>query len=174
MLIFHRHATRIRNFVEDLIHNATDPSFASGPHGPTAHPEELGEGFFVARGRLTMLDERAFQWDPPRIMEALSYAHRGGLDLDIFTRDEIKISMHLVDDSFRESARVRKAFLSVLETSDCGHKALELMHRLGLLQAFTAEFDRICFQVQHDPFLHTQRMSTATGMRVCARTPSTP
>ncbi|MGQ9655270.1 MAG: HD domain-containing protein, partial [Thermodesulfobacteriota bacterium] len=72
--------------------------------------------------------------------------------LDIFTRDEIKISMHLVDDSFRKSARVRKAFLSVLETSDCGHKALELMHRLGLLQAFIPEFDRICFQVQHDAY----------------------
>lgn len=152
MRIFHRHAMRIRNFVEDLIHKATDPSLASGPHGPTTYPEELGEGFFVVRGRLTMLDERAFQLDPPRIMEALAYAHREGLDLDIFTRDEIKISVHLVDDSFRRSARVRKAFLSVLGTPDCGHKALELMHRLGLLQAFIPEFDRICFQVQHDAY----------------------
>ncbi len=152
MRIYHRNAMRIRNFVEDLIHKATDPSLASGPHGPTAYPEELGEGFFVVRGRLTMLDERAFQLDPPRIMEALAYAHREGLELDIFTRDEMKISVHLVDESFRKSARVRKAFLSLLGTPDCGHKALELMHRLGLLQAFIPEFHGICFQVQHDAY----------------------
>jgi [protein-PII] uridylyltransferase len=152
MRLFYRHAMRIRSFVEDLIQKATDPSLASGPDGPTAFPEELGGEFFVARGRLTLLDERAFQLDPARIMEVLAYVHKEGLELDIFTRDEIKGSLHLVDDHFRKSPRARNAFLSMLEGQDCGHKALELMHRLGLLQAYIPEFGSICFQVQHDAY----------------------
>lgn len=149
---FYRHATRIRYFAEDIIQKATDPSLASGPKGPTFVPEELGHEFMVVRGRLTLLDEQAFENDPPRMMEAILYAHHKGLDLDLFTRDQIKTSLQLVDDRFLKSKRVRRAFLSLLEEPDCGHKALELMHRLGMLQAYIPEFGRICFQVQHDAY----------------------
>jgi [protein-PII] uridylyltransferase len=149
---FYRHATRVRYFLEDIIHKATDPSLASGPGGPTFFPAELGEGFLVVRGRLTLLDEQVFKVDPPRIMEAIAFAAREGFDLDIFTRDEIKHSLNLVDKDFRCSARVQEAFFALLETPDCGHGALELMHRLGLLQAYIPEFQAICFQVQHDAY----------------------
>ena len=149
---YYRCATRIRYFAEEIIQKVTDPSLASGPQGITYVPKELGEGFRVVRGRLTLLDERVFELDPPRMMEAIAYAHREGLDLDLLVRDELKASLHLVDPGFCRSRRVRDAFFSILGTPDCGYKALELMHRVGLLQAYIPEFDRICFQVQHDAY----------------------
>jgi [protein-PII] uridylyltransferase len=152
MRTYYRNATRIRYFAEDIIHKATDPSLASGPQGPTFSPEELGDRFLAVRGRLTLLDDRAFEMDPPRMMEAIAFAHRKGLDVDIFTRDQIKASVHLVDERFLRSRRVRDAFLSLLGSDDCGSKALELMHHLGLLQAYIPEFRDICFEVQHDAY----------------------
>lgn len=149
---YYRHATRVRYFVEECIQKVTDPSLGAGPEGPSYVPEELGCGFQVIRGRLTLVDERAFSQDPARIMEAIAYAHEHGVQLDLFTRDEIKASLDMVDAGFRRSRRVRDAFLSMLETDDCGYGALELMHRLGLLQAYVPEFGKICFQVQHDAY----------------------
>jgi len=149
---FYRHTTRVRYFVEDLAHKATDPSLAAGPKGPTFAPGELGEGFLVVRGRLTLLDDRVFERDPPRILEALGFAHKEGIALDIFIRDQLKESLHLIDGRFRRSRRVREAFLSLLDTPDCGYRALEIMHRLGVLQAYIPEFHRVCFQVQHDAY----------------------
>jgi len=115
-------------------------------------PNELGHGFLVVRGRLTLKDEQVFEMDPPRMMEAIAYAFKEGLDLDIFTRDEIKDSLQLVGDRFQKSKRTQNAFHSLIEAPDCGYKALELMHRLGLLQAYIPEFGRIGFQVQHDAY----------------------
>lgn len=149
---YYRHATRVRYFVEECIQKVTDPSLGAGPEGPSYVPEELGPCFQVIRGRLTLVDEGAFAQDPARIMEAIGYAHAHGIQLDLFTRDEIKASLHMVDAGFRRSRRVRDAFLSILETGDCGYGALELMHRLGLLQAYIPEFGKICFQVQHDAY----------------------
>jgi [protein-PII] uridylyltransferase len=149
---YYRHATRIRYFVEEMIAKVTDPSLASGARGPSFVPRVLGEGFLVLGGRLTLLDERVFDEDPPRIMEAVAFAHREGLALDLFTRDQIKLSLHLVDDAFRASERVCQAFLSALDTEDCGYAALELMHRVGLLQGYIPEFGRVSFQVQHDAY----------------------
>lgn len=144
------------------------------PSWVTTCPKELGEGLFVVRGRLTMLDERAFQWDPLRIMEALSYAHRGGFDLDIFTQDEIKISMPLVDDSFRKSARVRKAFLSVLDTPHCGYEGRSSCTAWDCFRPSPRSSTAYASRSSTTPSVHTQRMSTAAGMRICAMTPSTP
>lgn len=149
---YYRHATAIRYLVEDCIQKVTDPSLGAGPKGPSYSPQELGSGFQVIRGRLTVVDEEVFEKDPPRLIEAIVYCHMKGIPLDLFTRDEIKSSLHLVDASFRRSRRVRDAFLSVLETHDCGHGALELMHRLGLLQAYIPEFQKICFEVQYDAY----------------------
>jgi [protein-PII] uridylyltransferase len=148
---YYRHTTRIRYFVEDTIQRVME-SEVSQEHGLTKFPEELGDGFLVVRGRLTLLDERAFESNPLRMIEAVAYAHHNQLDLDLFTRDQIKLSLHLVDDSFRKSKRARDAFMSLLGAADCGHKALELMHRMGLVQAYVPEFGRICFQVQHDAY----------------------
>ncbi len=149
---YYRHATRVRYFVEECIQKVTDPSLGAGPEGPSYVPDRLGPGFQVIRGRLTLVDEGAFSQDPARIMEAIAYAHEHKIPLDLFTRDEIKTSLHLVDAGFRRSRRVRDAFLSILATSDCGYGALEMMHRLGLLQAYIPEFGKICFQVQHDAY----------------------
>lgn len=149
---YYRNATQVRYFVEDCIQKVTDPFLGAGPEGPSYVPDTLGSGFQVMRGRLTLVDEGAFSADPARLMEAISYAHSRGLALDLFTRDEIKASLHLVDAGWRRSRRVRDAFLSILETRDCGHAALELMHRVGLLQAYIPEFGKICFQVQHDAY----------------------
>jgi len=149
---YYRHATRVRYFVEECIQKVTDPSLGAGPEGPSYAPETLGPGFQVIRGRLTLVDEGTFSQDPARIMEAIAYSHEHGIQLDLFTRDEIKASLHMVDAGFRRSRRIRDAFLSMLETSDCGYAALELMHRLGLLQAYIPEFGKICFQVQHDAY----------------------
>jgi [protein-PII] uridylyltransferase len=167
---FYRHTTRIRYFAEDIIHKATDPSLASGPKGPTFAPEELGSEFMVVRGRITLLDEQAFESDPPQMMEAIAYAHRKGLDLDLYTRDQIKTSLHLVDGRFRKSKRVIKAFLSLLEGADCGYEGLKLIHRLGLLQLLIPEFGRICFQVQHDAYhAHTVDIHSLEAVGELAR-----
>jgi [protein-PII] uridylyltransferase len=149
---YYRWTTRIRYFVEDMIPKVAAPPVTDGSEGPGLSPEELGPGFQVIRRRLTLVDEGALEADPPRMMEAIAYAHREGLEVDLFTRDEIKASLRLVDVGFRRSRRVRDAFLSVLDSADCGHKALELMHRVGLLQAYIPEFDQVCFQVQHDAY----------------------
>ena len=149
---FYRHTTKVRFFMEDIIQKATDPSLAAGPQGPTYYPEELGEGFLVVRGRLTLLDEKVFAEDPIKIIEAVTYAHREDVTLDIFTRDQIKASTHLIDDKVRRSKRARDAFMTTLDSHDCGYRALDIMHRLGVLQAYLPEFGRICFQVQHDAY----------------------
>lgn len=149
---YYRNATQVRYLVEDCIQKVTDPSLAAGPDGPSYVPESLGCGFQVIRGRLTLVDEGAFSADPASLMEAISFAHCRGLALDLFTRDEIKASLHLVDAGWRRSRRVRDAFLEILDSQDCGYGALQLMHRLGLLQVYIPEFSKICFQVQHDAY----------------------
>ncbi len=149
---YYRHTTRVRYFVEECIQKVTDPSLGAGPEGPSYAPQGLGPGFQVIRGRLTLVDEGVFSQDPAKMMEAIAFAHKHGIELDLFTRDEIKASLHMVDAGFCRSRRVRDAFLSILDTDDCGYAALELMHRLGLLQTYIPEFGRICFQVQHDAY----------------------
>lgn len=149
---YYRNTTRIRYFVDEAIQRVTDPSLGAGPGGPTYYPKELGPGFQVVRGRLTVVDDEVFLVDPSRMMEAICYAHCKGLTLDLLTKDEIKRSVSLVDDAFRRSRKVRDAFLRLLDSRDCGFGALEFMHRVGLLQAYMPEFQSICFKVQYDAY----------------------
>jgi [protein-PII] uridylyltransferase len=149
---YYRCTTTVSFFLEEIIQKATDPSLAVQFRGSTLIPEELGKEFMVVGGRLTLIDDTALERDPPKIIEAISYAHRKGLELDLFTRDHIKASLHLVDEQLHRSRRARDAFLIMLDTQDCGYRALELMYRLGLLQAYLPEFRRIAFRVQHDAY----------------------
>jgi len=68
------------------------------------------------------------------------------------TRDLIRSSIDLVDDSFRSSLEVRESFFRILNGKTGVARVLHEMHELGFLSAYIPEFESLNCFVQYDHY----------------------
>ena len=68
------------------------------------------------------------------------------------TRDQIRSSIDLVDDSFRSSLEVRESFFRILKGKTGVARVLHEMHELGFLSAYIPEFESLNCFVQYDHY----------------------
>lgn len=114
-------------------------------------PEQQVERGIVLRGgtvRLTSLDELTAR--PLLLMRLFLQAGRLGAPLHHRTRQSVASSLFLVDDRFRTSKRVAKAFLDLLTQAEPIFPVLEAMLATGLLTGYLPEFAGVESLAQHD------------------------
>jgi len=114
-------------------------------------PDQQLERSIVVRGgtvRLTSVDELATR--PLLLMRLFLQAGRAGLPLHHRTRQIVASQLSLVDDRFRSSKRVAKAFFELLTQVDAIFPVLEAMLATGLLTRYIPEFAGVESLAQHD------------------------
>ncbi len=110
---------------------------------------------FVARGNLLEArNEQLFEQEPSAILESFLVLERHP-ELDGFTAATLRAlwrTRHLIDARFRNDARNRELFLSILRAPQGLTHALRRMNQHGILGAYLPAFGRIVGQMQHDLF----------------------
>ena len=113
--------------------------------------ERVLEKAIIARGgSLHLADPDELAKRPHLMMRVFLQAGRTGLPLHHRLRQQISSHLHLVDDRFRTSRRVAKAFIDLLVQSTEVMTVLETMLETGLLTAYIPEFAEIESLAQHD------------------------
>jgi len=87
---------------------------------------------------------------PYLLMRLFLLSGQPGLNLHHRTRKIIGNNLHLVDDKFRSSKRVAKAFFELLMEAPDPMPVLEAMLETGLLTAYIPEFHNVESLAQHD------------------------
>lgn len=119
------------------------------PKGSTS--DLLLDRGIVLRGdsvRLTSQEELASR--PVLLMRLFLHAGQAGVPLHHRTRQIVANNVALVDDRFRSSKRVAKAFLELLTGVDPIFPVLEAMLATGLLTRYIPEFAGVESLAQHD------------------------
>ncbi len=113
--------------------------------------EKVLEKSIVLRGgTLHLLDPRELERRPYLLMRLFLQAGRTGLPLHHRLRSQVTVHLGLVDDSFRNSRRVSRAFIELLMQSNEPVPVLESMLETGLLTAYIPEFAGVESLAQHD------------------------
>jgi len=121
-----------------------------GLTGGAAVEQQL-ERCIVARGgtvRLTSVEELAER--PYLLMRLFLQSGRTGLPLHHRTRQIVTGQLDRVDESFRRSKRVARAFLDLLTRTETIFPVLETMLATGLLTRYLPEFAGVESLAQHD------------------------
>ncbi|MDR2549408.1 MAG: [protein-PII] uridylyltransferase [Desulfobulbus sp.] len=114
-------------------------------------PEQQLERGIVLRGgtvRLASLEELTAR--PLLLMRLFLQAGRAGAPLHHRTRQSVASHLSLVDDRFRASKRVAKAFFELLTQVEPIFPVLEAMLATGLLTRYLPEFAGVESLAQHD------------------------
>jgi [protein-PII] uridylyltransferase len=121
--------------------------FASSP----GHEKQL-ERDIVERDGSVRLGGQADELGkrPYLLMRFFLQSGKPGMRLHHRTRKIITSHLHLVDDKFRTSKRVAKAFLELLTETPEPMPVLEAMLETGLLTAYLPEFSNVESLAQHD------------------------
>ncbi len=113
--------------------------------------EKLLERAIVERGRsLHVIGSDELQRRPYLMMRLFLQSGRTGLSLHHRTRQLVSRYLDLVDDQFRKSRRVERAFVELLMESRDPMAVLESMLETGLLTAYLPEFAGVESLAQHD------------------------
>ncbi len=119
-----------------------------------SHPQLINERFQVTEHYLEVTHDSVFEEYPPALLE---------LFLILTQRPEIKgvraatirlvrSHIYLIDDDFRNNAKCREFFISLLRQSHGITHQLRRMNRYGLLAAYIPAFGNIVGQMQYDLF----------------------
>lgn len=113
---------------------------------------DLGDGFNLFRGQITISDGKLFDKNPFSIMKLFELSHIYDAPIHIFARDILRNKLEFIDDKFRTSHEVGKSFMNILQGDGNVAATLELMHKLEVLGRYIPEFGEIKCQVQHDVY----------------------
>ena len=120
---------------------------------PQATAEPLNERFQVKNGYLQTINKNVFQQDPSALLEVFlllqSHDLRG---VSAYTVAEIKQSLHLIDEEFRQNPRNHRLFLNILRASAGVTHELRRMNLYGVLGLYIPAFGRIVGRMQFDLF----------------------
>ena len=147
MRSYYRHAANVSQFLNRIVERA---KMERGFYRLLRR--DIGDGFRVYRGELYPASQAIFQSDPARIMRAFDYSVKYKARLSGPLKELIRQNLTLIDDKFRTSPEVNRAFLNLLRPSMDTFEALNNMHELGVLGRYIPEFGRIYRQVQYDAY----------------------
>lgn len=147
---YYLHALKVRNFAWELITKCTWREEKGLKILGYLIRRPVGDGFFIIKGELHILDDAAIKKEPSRLMKIFEYAQRHGVSLHVMVINTIRNNLDLVNDKFRRNREVNASFLNILRSEKGLGKILQLMHDLGFLNRFIPEFENTYCKVQHD------------------------
>ena len=110
------------------------------------------EGFRVDRGRINIVDQKAFLKDKMNLLRLFEEGLRTG---NLIHPDAMRIvvqNLDLIDDEMREDREAARIFLDLLLKHGNPERALRRMNELGVLSAFIPEFEPIVAMMQFNVY----------------------
>ena len=112
------------------------------------------EGFRLDRGRINIVDAKAFLADKMNLLRLFEEALRTG---NLIHPDAMRIvaaNLDQIDDDMRENRDAARIFLDLLLKHGNPERALRRMNELGVLSAFIPEFEPIVAMMQFNVYHH--------------------
>lgn len=129
-------------------------------------PKDVGDGFQLLGGKLTVADPDLFEREPWKMM--LIFERAQELDVDISNKAQEALYLHRQKASkvFLEDERVHASFRRIIQSRGRIFRTLWLMHELRLLTKYIPEYRTITCHVQHDAYhVHTTDIHTLFAIR---------
>ena len=122
---------------------------------------------FIVRGReLAAESATVFKDDPVRLIRIFRHGQQLDCALDLQLRELIRDSLPLLTPEVSASADATVSFRAILSEVGAVYPALALMHELGVLGRFIAEFDGLTCLVQHEYYhRYTADVHTLNAIR---------
>jgi len=147
---YHLSTQRISNFVHDIL----DRALYEPPTLKKAlfffQRKKIDEHFGIAHGELHLVDPVAFKKDPSQLMALFQHCQAYQAKMDFRIEEAVMEALPFVDDRFRSSEKVNRAFLSILREGKEIEILLGKMHELGFLSQYIPEFSQIEGKVHYD------------------------
>src|SRR5713226_9722177 len=141
---YYLHARVIHRLSKRLIARCQETLSRRGSAERRRRQQALADGLVFFDGRLHLADRDPSQLrvDSARLMKVFWHLHRLGCEL----------SLHLVDDAFRQSGAVCELFLDICRNWGRVCQTFSEMHELGLLGRYLPEFGALTCLVQYDVY----------------------
>ena len=147
---YHLSTQRISNFVHDIL----DRALYEPPTLKKAlfffQRKKIDEHFGIAHGELHLVDPVAFKKDPSQLMALFQHCQAYQAKMDFRIEEAVMEALPFVDDRFRSSEKVNRAFLSILREGKEIEILLGKMHELGFLSQYIPEFSQVEGKVHYD------------------------
>jgi [protein-PII] uridylyltransferase len=114
-------------------------------------PQSLSPFVNVLHGEIRFTTPTSIPANPRVLMEVFGWIAVSGYSLALETKRLIREFLYLVNENFRRSHEIIRAFLSILK-GPRAFEALEQMDEAGLLGAFLPEFEHVRGRVQFDRY----------------------
>ncbi|HHO59780.1 MAG TPA: [protein-PII] uridylyltransferase, partial [Thiotrichales bacterium] len=117
-------------------------------------PQIINERFQVSHGYIEIRRPDTFRKNPTALLELFVLLEENPdiQGVRASTIREIRQSLPLIDDAFRQSEEARQLFMRILSHSRGITHELRRMHRYGILAAYIPAFDSIVGRMQYDLF----------------------
>jgi [protein-PII] uridylyltransferase len=112
------------------------------------------EGFRLERGRINIVDEKAFLKDKLNLLRLFEEGLRTGNLIHPEAMRVVVQNLHMIDDDMREDKEATRIFLDLLLKHGNPERALRRMNELGVLSAFIPEFEPIVAMMQFNVYHH--------------------
>ena len=153
---YFRHATRVgeltRVFLTQLEERHAKPE--ASLFGLFKRTKRVRPGFRLMRGRLDLVDPKAFLKDKLNLLRAFEEALRTGYLLHPNIMRLIAAHLDLIDEEMRSDPEAVQIFIDLLLKHGNPERALRRMNELGVLSAFIPEFEPIVAMMQFNVYHH--------------------
>jgi [protein-PII] uridylyltransferase len=122
------------------------------PSKPSALQTQLGHGFAIDGGRISVEGPAVFESDPVNLLRLFQVADAHDLDLhpDAFTA--VTRHLGLITSRVRRDPAAARVFLDALARSRRPRRTLELMNEAGVLGRYLPEFGQIVAKMQFNMY----------------------
>ncbi len=110
--------------------------------------------FRFDNGRLNVKQPDVFQKDPLNLIRFFIEAERNNLLLHPEALRLIRLSLKLIDDSFRANREANQLFLDLLTSRNAPETSLRYMNEAGVLGRFIPDFGRVVAMMQFNMYHH--------------------
>jgi [protein-PII] uridylyltransferase len=151
MRAYYLHAAEVQRLSTLIVHRLHDCSrlFFSGR---AVFSKTLRVGVRLSRGHLSITKPEILRAEPGNLIRVFADAQQNGCELSHETREAVRESVELIDESFRRSAAANLPFFEILKWKERVYETLAEMHACGVLGAFIPEFGRLLCMALHDAY----------------------
>ncbi len=110
--------------------------------------------FRFDNGRLNVKQPDVFRKDPLNLIRFFIEAERNNLLLHPEALRLIRLSLKLIDDSFRDNPEANQLFLDLLTSRNAPETSLRYMNEAGVLGRFIPDFGRVVAMMQFNMYHH--------------------
>ena len=148
---YYSHVLSLRE-VNDILLQHFDEAILRAHYEPEIEP--INERFQIRDNYIETRDERVFRAHPPALMELfVIMANRRDISgVRATTIRQVRNSLDLIDDDFRNDPTVTALFIDLLRAPHTLVSQLTRMRRYGVLGRYIPEFGQVIGQMQHDLF----------------------